>query len=268
MLPLFTVFALACARSPQSIGRAEGDGIIGGEKVSLEDRLASFTPQVIDAKGQCTGVLVEQNLVVTAAHCISSSRSKVVFKTTAASKTIGIAKMSCTYSGKEILQRYRKVDHLFGQVLKKNLSPQDFEAYGLQDFCALRLKEPAPSTSRPIAISVRPDISAGTLVTYVGWGLSGDKKGDFGILRKSQSALTALTKNFGFSESGIRKDKPCFGDSGGPAIVLNPAGEPELLGVTTGIYGDYWEKDLCSVYHYQALTRASAMTDFINAVRK
>lgn len=55
------------------------DSIIGGAVVKKDSRLAKSTVGIYDANSTmvCTGVLLENNLVVTAAHCITSDISEV-----------------------------------------------------------------------------------------------------------------------------------------------------------------------------------------------
>jgi secreted trypsin-like serine protease len=83
----FTILTSTVACTPMKSRelKAKGDSIIGGTLVKKDSRLAKSTVGIYDVNvgSICTGILLENNIVVTAAHCVQADLSEtfVVFST-------------------------------------------------------------------------------------------------------------------------------------------------------------------------------------------
>ncbi|WP_413294225.1 S1 family peptidase [Bdellovibrio sp. HCB185ZH] len=84
----FTIMisAVACTPVKDRALKTEGDAIIGGSLVKKDARIAKSTVGIYDVNvgAVCTGILLENNLVVTAAHCVQPddvSETFIVFST-------------------------------------------------------------------------------------------------------------------------------------------------------------------------------------------
>jgi len=174
---------------------------LGGSAVSSSDwGLSSQVVMVLGTRGSvCTGTLLSQNVIVTAAHC------------TAGSKQLAVAYFE---DGRPILQPVVSVARNPGFSKKTAVSI---------DIALLRLESDLPSRFRPMRIdSGGAGANVGESFTVAGFGLSEDR--DYrsaGTLRIATVEL--LPRIFPrYLRIGLQGDLSelaiCKGDSGGPVI--------------------------------------------------
>ncbi len=231
---------VACAPSAKyqsgdaldSSSNAETAGIIGGQEVKPTESAAQTSVMVYDtaAKALCTGSLVGNNIVLTAAHCLGQDprRLLVVF-----SMNLSTAKKEMT----------RPVVGAVANPLWRTNSnkPKDNG-----DIALIKYEGPTPAGYK--AVTFLPNVSAlktGSTIVLAGYGLSdGVKKTGAGVLREVMT--TIANSQFSPTELEIEQRQgrgACHGDSGGPAFVL-ANGVYYLWGVTSR--GDQDVKDQCS----------------------
>ncbi|QLY26954.1 trypsin-like serine protease [Bdellovibrio sp. KM01] len=79
----FTIMisAVACTPAKDRELKATGDAIIGGTLVKKDSRIAKSTVGIYDVNigAVCTGILLENNIVVTAAHCVQPDDVRETF---------------------------------------------------------------------------------------------------------------------------------------------------------------------------------------------
>src|SRR4051812_3490531 len=83
-LSYFLLFAatLLPGHAFASLNAVDEISIIGGTEVQQGDPVLKSTVAIFDGSALCTGSIIDQDLVVTAAHCISDpSRMAVLFTT-------------------------------------------------------------------------------------------------------------------------------------------------------------------------------------------
>lgn len=175
---------------------------LGGSAASTSAwGLDAHVVMVLGTRGSvCTGTLLSQNVVVTAAHC------------TAGSKHLAIAYFE---DGRPVLQPVRSVARNPGFSSKTAVSV---------DIALVRLESDLPSRFRPMRIA---DASAGSEVgdsfTVAGFGLADER--DYksaGTLRSARvDLLPRLFPRFLRIGLGGRLDELaiCKGDSGGPVVA-------------------------------------------------
>ncbi|WP_168196608.1 trypsin-like serine protease [Bdellovibrio sp. ZAP7] len=78
------ISAVACTPEKDRELKAQGDAIIGGTVVKKDSRVAKSTVGIFNANigAVCTGILLENNIILTAAHCVQSddiSETFIVF---------------------------------------------------------------------------------------------------------------------------------------------------------------------------------------------
>lgn len=226
----------ACSPDKNNSGILEtsGDGIIGGWEAQPTDKFQSSIVAVYDGtEGQlCTGSLLPNNLVLTAAHCVGSNPENmyIFFDTKVTNKS-----------------QFRAVD-------KAEVSPywasQQNEAKNTSDIALLHFQGTIPAGFQPATLLAPQDrkfLTKGATVVLAGFGISNGTTGDgAGTLRVTK--VTINNPNFSASELTLDQTQgtgACHGDSGGPAY-LEIKGKYYLWGITSrGVQDD---NNDCSKY--------------------
>ncbi|WII72471.1 trypsin-like serine protease [Bdellovibrio sp. 22V] len=225
------------------------DGIIGGTEVQAGDKVQESIVAVYDpVEGQlCTGSLLPNNLVLTAAHCIGAYPEEMYIffdtKLEATSFKLKVDKVEISPYWQE--RQYEKKDtgdialiHFVGQV------PAGYK--------------PAKFLS---ATNKKKLLKKDATVILAGYGISNGVSGEgAGILRVTSVKVSDPE----FSTSEIKLDQrdgtgACHGDSGGPAF-LEIKGKLYLWGVTSRGVDD--KNNDCS--QFSAYTSALFYKTWIN----
>ena len=222
--PLVVVASLAWGES----ARAEVVGSVSSAVTSAEPDRGDDAVVALVYAGEraprCTGSLIAEDVVLTAAHCVAKGQpSAVLFG--GASVPVADAFMHPTYD------------------------PQTFA----DDLAIVRLAFPVPIM--PVPLAHMSDKDEGMTVKVVGYGVvaGGGASAETGVKREGTSKLADLgTHAFRLQ---AEPSQPCLGDSGGPVFLLGTDGRSYLVGVTS--HGDFG----CTERAYAV--RVGAYDDFI-----
>lgn len=214
---------VGCANPKNTGGNLQSDavsGIIGGTDATGNEDFSHSTVAVYDVgRGAlCTGSLIQANIVVTAAHCVSGAVSdlRIVFGTDLHSSNIIV------------------------RAVEKAVTSPDWAAHqnddtNTGDIALIKMTGTLPPGFKPV--SILSDVSAlvnGGTILLEGYGLSdGVAQTGAGTLRYVETQI----KDAAFSRSEVLMDQThgkgaCHGDSGGPAFV-KVNGQYMLFGVTS-----------------------------------
>lgn len=192
--------------------------IVGGAPVRGNDPIAKSIVALKAGGALCTGSIIDDDLIVTAAHCVDGAVSKmsVVFGLSASDgKTARVV-------GKEVPAEYS--GHATGR-----------DQY---DIALIRFEGPLPSGYRKAKLlSAGAELSNGDRVVLAGYGITDALAGTgSGELRKTAVKI----KDAGFARTEVLLDQTegtgaCHGDSGGPAFV-EEGGALAVWGVTNRAY--------------------------------
>jgi secreted trypsin-like serine protease len=197
-------------------------GIVGGVDVSETNSILPLITVRIDILNQggtasfCTGTIVGQRFVVSAAHCFAK-----YFEPVTLNPSIDVS----FGSGASVSRRVKKLTYHDGfakstQYPKMGKTPGYPEA-PLNDVALLELQDEIPSSSIPIGIlpsSIK--LNENQVIKIAGFGKTDDKAFSQ-VLRATQMYLHQ-TKETAKVIGAVNSDSQsaCNGDSGGPALVV------------------------------------------------
>lgn len=211
---------------------SEASGIIGGEAVDEQDPVAASTVGIIDLKAGaviCTGSLIANNMVVTAAHCTSENPLErgILFS----------RKIPKTQSEAAQMQARRVVAGRTSPLWPRLKATQRAD-WG--DIAVLRFVGEVPQGFKPAKLLTQASaLKDGGSAIIAGFGITD------GRLNTPTDQLLKTEVKFAqarFSSSEVLFDQnnkhgACHGDSGGPAFV-RVGQEMLLFGVTSRGYQD------------------------------
>lgn len=249
---------VSCSKPASQILQTPSAAIIGGTQANSGDMVSKSTVAILitisdqnDQGGQylCTGTLIRDNLILTAAHCAPKSdqkhyvRSYVVFSNdleNLADRDVRLV-----------------IDQEIHPRFGKNQGPHGEDA---NDLAVIRYGGALPAGYRPARfLPADSVIRQGAKATVAGYGLtSGAAAESDGHL---YSTDVTIGENFGDTEVLVDQSNgkgACHGDSGGPVFV-SLKGVNYLWGVVSRGAGA--EDDCLSSGIY---TKINAQLDFIN----
>lgn len=204
---LLAPLALVACQGPLSSSQSQNQsaGIIGGSEVRATDPSALSTVGVYDKKNRstCSGSLIANDLVLTAAHCVNPNSNQlfVLFaKDFEVSGQLNVSKM--------VAARRFERHSLF--------SPDRAEGTDTFDLALIQLSSSAPAGYRAVSLSQDTNhVSQGVLIA-AGYGFTnGLFRTGLGTLR--QAPLQFLKPHSKTEFETLQDDTGvCSGDSGGP----------------------------------------------------
>lgn len=217
-----------------SLTSQAGPTIVGGSLVEANEMLArttvSFLMNTAEGGGICTGTILNNNTILSAAHCVVGFQVGVI---AFARDVRDLKKVP-----KSLLRKVTSVQANRDFSMSDRGEHNDVAivkfAGGLPDgFQAATVLDPATSISY---------LKMGPRVLVAGYGTIGRERGGSGVLRKAAMQVRAMSPNAKEIYLVNNGETTCNGDSGGPAYLV-VQGKYYLWGVlsrgdcaTTAIY--------------------------------
>lgn len=250
IIPLLALSACTYDSGDRSIDVKNKTSIINGQNVSdIEDYALSTVALVAESEGQlrafCTGTLVSNNLVVTAAHCteiFERVQAKILFGTTIPTD----------------VNDARVVD------IEEALSNKDFgvdKDTGLTkgDVAVIKLVGGAPEGYKPVPVLESVSgIKTGDAISLIGWGRMSETERTTTTNLQKTVVEVAQVRDDEIVTDQTRGTGACNGDSGGPAYIETSKGLV-LAGATRGP-----DRGYVDCHHYGNYTLLVNYKDFLN----
>ncbi|MEZ0392545.1 MAG: trypsin-like serine protease [Pseudobdellovibrionaceae bacterium] len=241
---LFAVAALllsltACSQRQAPTYQGElSTGVVGGQEVDAKDETAVSTVGLlilVDESSNsaiCTGTLIEENIVITAAHCLVNFEED---------GTVSAIRGGAVVFATDMTKADAKVARPFVKIsIHPQFSPREPGQGGWNDIGLVKFEGPLPEGYKPASrLTDVSQLTKGLSVVFAGYGITSPEgqhavEDDSGVLRRADSVLTD-GKHEGSEllfELPPSKVSTCQGDSGGPAYArIN--GQLTLIGVTS-----------------------------------
>jgi secreted trypsin-like serine protease len=245
-----TTLAACSPKSQESTvtSGAQTDGIIGGVDVPGNNKITRGIVAVYDSYSSqlCTGSLLEDNTVLTAAHCLGSDVTKMFI-------IFGIQ-----LSGDSERRQADKMETSpeWQAQLAKNVDPVS------GDIGLIHFKGDIPAGYEPATLLTNvKSLKKNAKVVLAGYGITnGDTKVGAGTLRAANVKIVDPQSGpFEVKLDQTQGQGACHGDSGGPAYIYK-SGQYYLWGVTSRGSDD--PKDSCT--QFSIYTNALGYLDWIN----
>lgn len=159
----------------------------------------------------CTGTVISQTSILTAAHCVSGRPSRIEISNS------DFSRLASAYS---IHPYYRGVRNSF-------------------DLAIIKVAEPMPVAPVPLLVSSGAPSPGAELVAY-GYGLDESGRGAIQRIEAGEAPLKATYLTFASATNGFfyetvtdGEGNTCKGDSGGPILAKNNQGDWGIIAVTS-----------------------------------
>jgi len=249
--------AVTPSQAIKSSDLGDSESIIGGTVVSGADSIAQSTVLLFDTqKGSiCTGNVITQNLILTAAHCTQLHPEKIVaiFSTIMPQSMDDLKKMN-----------WRRI--VGGKTSEAWPLLDESKEKDWGDIAILKFDGALPAGYKAARLlSKKSSLRNGQSVTLAGFGITdGIEQTETEALRKVNVKIADVN----FSSTELLMDQrsgrgACHGDSGGPALIKVGSSDV-LIGVTSR--GEKDPGDTC--LQFSIYTSVAAHLDWIKKTAK
>ena len=193
----------------------------------------------------CSGTYVQDQWVVTAAHCISPLQS---YAGSGYTVWFGVG------------PRLGELEE-YAEITDWDIHPQYNSSSLAHDIGVAKLAENLTVAPIPVNQDSVSNSWVGTELHYVGYGVTGDNSDDGGIKRFAKMPIDSVGSQFVYTADTGDGQNICYGDSGGAALIKDGGGY-RLVAANSHVYGIQNGNTMC-IGGGSGATRTDAHMDWL-----
>lgn len=185
---------------------SDSDEIVRGQPIKSKEEISKSIVAVLfqraEGQGLCTGTLISNDLVLTAAHCVDGNPQQIAI----------------VFAPK--VQGVNASQFIRGDIFTQNNLWKHPTQKGHGDLALIHFNGAIPNGYQPTNLADKKlDLPQGTKVLLAGYGVTdGTRESGSGVLRETNTTVVGENSPTEIVTDG-RQTSVCFGDSGGPGFV-------------------------------------------------